>query len=1497
MTELRQAASLRICIFGATVQAGWLADVAGAVPADATLALFGRWASAELADARIVRHAGVEPADAGAALRTAAAAYPGDDLILLRGGTSLPSYWCERLLRALGEDDVLVVSPLDNADTARSPLPEGSGSDASPARIDALCYAYGRRQLLDWPTVSPLLSAWCGARLRPVGPGQIGPDKISPDKTGADKIGAAQLAVATRRGVLLDHLYVADALRALRGPPAQPPGGDPLPPSPLGELREAVASALERDAADSTTGYAGLDRKPVVLHVLHGWGGGSERFVRDLAAADSERHHLVLVARGNFPRRCYGEVLELLDGAMSAPPLRRLVLPNPIRSTALNHRSWSEFLSEVITEFGVTAIIVSSLIGHSLDALRTGLPTVIVGHDFYPLWPLLHRDFGDAALAFDAEQLKRDLAAAGSAFEFTEREPAFWQTLRDAYVGAAIGADAWLAAPSRSMLENLLRIEPRFSTLRQSIIAHGLAAWPADAPPRPEGRAFDGRRLRLVVPGRVRFGKGAELLRAALPALREHAEIFLLGAGADAEQFYGERDVHVVLNYRREDLPALLAQVRPDAALLLPTVAETFSYTLSELASLGIPAIATRVGALAERIDDRVDGWLVAPNPADLVATIARLRGDPRAIIRARSVLATRSPRTVAEMAADYRAALPLAAQALARYRLIPATTDRLVASTRAGEIGAAQRSAATLRGEIRDQQRELDRRGEWGMSLDREIKRAQATIAQQQTTIATLVPYRERLADLAEVHAQLESEFEDRTRWAKSLDAQLASMYASTSWRMTGPVRYAARKIRATRVRLAFAWQRLRTIAKRTRGSVASRGLFGTFRRIRDEFRRGTPLPLMLSIAEPAPDVEPFTLPTMDDVPLVSIVIPVYNKIDYTVACLRSLVQHAGAAAFEVIVVDDASSDTTAERLAHIGGIRVIRNAQNLGFVGSCNAGAEAARGDFVLFLNNDTVVTAGWLEALLRCFDEEPDAGLVGAKLVYPDGRLQEAGGIIFSDGSGWNYGRFEDPADPRYNFRRETDYCSGAAILIRRELLARLGGFDTRYAPAYYEDTDLAFAVRAAGLKVFYEPRAVVIHFEGVTAGTDTSSGMKRFQTVNRDKFLEKWTNELGAQPAPIHEARFATAAANQRARGRVLIADSYTPTPDQDSGSLRMVNLMRLLREAGYAIDFMPDNRSHDGRYTEGLQALGVEALYHPYVSDPVAWLRENGPSLDAIILSRHYVAVNYIGAARLYAPQARLIFDTVDLHYLREERAAELEGKPELARHAAQTKLQELKLMRECDVTLVVSAAEQRLLQKELPNARIEVLSNVHAVHGRRKPFEERHDLVFVGGFQHPPNIDAVRWFVREVMPPLRAHGTPPHLHVIGSKAPAEVLELAGEDVSVHGFVPDIAPYMDGCRLSVAPLRYGAGVKGKVNMAMSYGLPVVATSVAVEGMHVRTGVDVMVADDPARFAAAIRRAYDDATLWTTLSDRGLANVHEHFSFAAARAALARILPER
>lgn len=1389
---------------------------------------------------------------------------PGTHVVLLKAGTDLPPHWCARLVAALAQPDVLAAGPLDNTAASRHPL--AAPTTAGVERIDALCYAYGRRTLIAAADVSPLLSAWHGEQLRE--------SDIATIAQG-DTFGA----FAPRRCVLLDHLYVAAQSSRVKH-------GD-APDAALGELRAQLSLALADDACRPAR--AGCDPRPVVLHVLHGWGGGAERFVRDLAASDASRIHRVLIARGDFPRRRYGEVLELVDGSFAGPPLRRLALPRPIADTALADADWRAFFDAILAEQAVDAVMVSSLIGHSLDALRSGLPTVVVAHDCYPLWPILHRDFGDANLAFDDAQRAGDLAAADDEFEFAARDPAHWRTLRDGYVQALLATRARLVAPSASALANVLRLAPELQSLASNVIAHGIAAWPPRTPAAPrEPRT----RLRLVVPGRVRRGKGAQLLLAALPALREHAEIFLVGAGAEAQAFFGERDVHVLLNYRRDELPALVDTLAPDAALILPTVAETFSYTLSECLSLGLPVIATRVGALAERLHDGVDGFLVAPDAAAIVARVAALAAARDTLAAVRAHLATLPVRDLAAMAADYANLLPARSQRSAA-NARPATSELLQLLALSGELTAARVRTAALARAVREQSTELDARAEWASGLEREQRTTlRALQAQESENRELRNDYEERGRWLKSL-LQLEEDFAERTRWALALKSELDLAYGSISWRITRPLRYAKRKFKGLRARLAFYRSRLVNGWRRTRGSIARRGLAGTFRRALKEFARAK-VPAVAVAGLPQDDGDVFGVPA-SATPRVSIVIPVYNKIVYTVACLRSLAEHAGSTSFETIVVDDCSTDETQRRLEDVDGVRVVRNAQNLGFVGSCNAGAAAAHGEFVLFLNNDTVVTPGWLDALVAVFAEEPDAGLVGAKLVYPDGRLQESGGIVFNDGSGWNYGRFDDPADPRYNFRREADYCSGAAIILRRELFERLGGFDQRYAPAYYEDTDLAFAVRKAGLKVFVEPRAAVIHFEGVTAGTDTAgTGMKRFQTINHAKFLEKWKDELTRQPAPIDDPAKAPRAATYRAARRILIVDACTPTPDQDSGSLRMVNLMRLMRALGWQVTFFAENRLYLDRYTPALQALGVEALYAPYLTDAVRLFRQRGDEFDAIVLSRHYIAINYLGLARLYAPRATLIFDTVDLHYLREQRAAKLENSADLARRAETTRAQELKLIRECDVTLVVSPVERDLLARELPQARVEILSNVHEVFGCRRPFGERKDLVFVGSFMHPPNEDAVLWFGRDVFPAIRQALPGVRLHVIGQPPPQAVLALAADDFVVHGFVEDLEPFMDGCRVSVAPLRYGAGVKGKVNMAMSYGLPVVATSAAVEGMHVAEGADVLVAADAAAFAADVVRLYGDETLWNTLSANSLANVERHFSFDAAKRALARIV---
>ncbi|WP_430391367.1 glycosyltransferase [Dyella sp. 20L07] len=689
---------------------------------------------------------------------------------------------------------------------------------------------------------------------------------------------------------------------------------------------------------------------------------------------------------------------------------------------------------------------------------------------------------------------------------------------------------------------------------------------------------------------------------------------------------------------------------------------------------------------------------------------------------------------------------------------------------------------------------------------------------------------------------------------------------------------------------RLTWRLKRLNYALQRFRGSLALRGWRGTLSRVRQEFEHRPAFDNSLHVAPLDVPFEPFALPTAGQ-PLVSVIIPVYGKLAYTLACLRSLARHAPVAAFEVIVVDDASPDDSTATLARIDGLRLIRNNANLGFIGSCNAGADAARGDYLLFLNNDTQVMPNWLDGLLNCFAERADCGIAGSRLVYPDGRLQEAGSLVFADGGCWNVGRFEQRDDPAWRYRREVDYVSGASLLIRNNVFQSVGGFDTRYMPAYYEDTDLGFAVRQLGLRVYYEPTSTVIHCEGISAGTDLQFGMKRHQVTNQAKFVAKWADALTKQP-PAGTAL--ERALGWRHRGRVLVVDSMTPDATRDSGSLRLTAILKLLDAQGWRTSFLPDDGRASDDEMRTLGALGVEVLCRPWVPNLPQWLRQHGHDLHAVMLCRHTVAGQYASVVRKHAPEARLLFDTVDLHFLREQRAAELSGSAAMARQAQASRKSELALIEQSDVTFVVSSHEKELLATEVPDAKVELLSNIHDVHGCSRSYASRQDFVFIGGFGHPPNADAIRWIATEIVPALRAHIPDARVHVIGDLPDSVRGELAMPGLELHGRVPDLAPWLDSALASLAPLRFGAGVKGKINMAMSYGLPVIATPLAVEGMHLNDGADVLIAQTANDFAHAAQRLTQDGDLWNLLSEGAINNVKRHFSPHLARTALERAM---
>lgn len=614
---------------------------------------------------------------------------------------------------------------------------------------------------------------------------------------------------------------------------------------------------------------------------------------------------------------------------------------------------------------------------------------------------------------------------------------------------------------------------------------------------------------------------------------------------------------------------------------------------------------------------------------------------------------------------------------------------------------------------------------------------------------------------------------------------------------------------------------------------------------------------------------------------PTVTVIIPVYGKANHTLHCLSSIKTSRTTTPFEILVIDDCSVDDTAELLALVDGIRVVRNEQNLGFLHSCNKAAALAQGDYLLFLNNDTQVVPGWLDALHATFRDFPDAGLVGSKLLFADGSLQEAGGVIWEDASGLNYGRGDDANRPEYNFLRDVDYCSGASIMVPRKLFLDLGSFDTRYAPAYYEDTDLAFAVRHAGRRVLYQPASVVLHFEGVTSGTDITVGTKAFQAVNQQKFLAKWHQVLASHGNRAGDIRLMS---ERKVLRKALVFDWTTPQPDKDSGSIDTVNYIRMLQILGFKVVFCPHDEDYAWHYTDALQQLGVECLYYPYTDTPKEHLQRFGSSYDLVLLHRVHFAEMEIDNVRKYCRKARVLFNTVDLHYIREARQAELEQSKERAKVARLTRKRELMMMRKTSATIVISEHERAIVRRECPRVQVAAIPYIRAVTDSIAPFHARRDIVFVGNFRFAPNIDAVHYFLRDIWPQVRAELPDAGFLVVGGDMPEQLLALRAEGVRLLGYVEDLTALLDRCRITVAPLRFGAGIKGKIGTSLCHGVPCVATPLAAEGMDLTDRVEIMLGADPEAFAQAIIAIYRDEALWTRVSNNGLDFARREFSFA-------------
>ena len=667
-------------------------------------------------------------------------------------------------------------------------------------------------------------------------------------------------------------------------------------------------------------------------------------------------------------------------------------------------------------------------------------------------------------------------------------------------------------------------------------------------------------------------------------------------------------------------------------------------------------------------------------------------------------------------------------------------------------------------------------------------------------------------------------------------------AVLGSRSWRLTTPIHVAARAVRhCLGLLLRGSYQAYCHLPLALRLWLRQR--FKSLRRhIRARWGQPVALgPLPINYGQAIAQIQwqpPAVLEFVDPAePLGTVLVLAETSEAATLCCLNALRQQAGSDHWRVVVLATGRVGKLSAR------VRGVHWQAAKGEVVTWYAqGCRIARGEWLLFLSSHVVLLPDALSELERLFQERPEIGLAAPKLVSADGRLA----LPWADLG-------NDPNLPQASYVRLLLSCHRLAFMVDTNLAdPAILVLDRRGSLAGF-----IAHLRQRGAWVVHAPQA------GVLAGLAPQPG--------------EW------EPEETENSR------------HVLILDQLTPTPDMDSGSVDAFFQMKILVGLGYRVSFLPvSDLAYLSRYTADLQRLGVECLYRPYVLSVEQHLAEQGGRYDYVVLTRVATAETFLGVVRRYCPGAKVVFNTVDLHFLREERQAQVEGNPELARQAGLTRRIETGLMQKVDGTWVISEDEEALIKEAVPGVRIFHLPLVMDIPDRAgTPFADRKDLFFIGGYLHRPNVDAVLHFVREIWPRVREKLPGVCFHIVGSHPPPEVLGLAEPDVVVAGFAPDAAPYFNGCRLSVAPLRFGAGLKGKVGRSLGYGCPVVASPIAVEGSGLVDGLSVLVAEDAEAFADAVVALYRDEERWQTLSANGIAFYEKHYSFAVGQKRIAEI----
>ncbi len=608
---------------------------------------------------------------------------------------------------------------------------------------------------------------------------------------------------------------------------------------------------------------------------------------------------------------------------------------------------------------------------------------------------------------------------------------------------------------------------------------------------------------------------------------------------------------------------------------------------------------------------------------------------------------------------------------------------------------------------------------------------------------------------------------------------------------------------------------------------------------------------------------------------PKVSIIISVYNQVKFTLNCLYTIEQHDKDIPKEIIIINDNSSDDTLYYLNKINGIRVINNSENLGFLRNANKGIEAASGEYIYLLNNDVEVQDGYLKNLLKVFRDKENVGAVGSKLIFPDSTLQEAGCLIFEGSEIVNLGSCDAIDNPKFNYLRKVDYCSGCSLLFRKNNSdGYLNLLDEAFLPAYYEETDFCQRLKyEQGLDIYYQPKSEIVHYNNVSY-----IGKDDLLEKNREVFKSRW-NRFFSDKKFLSSGKI-----NYNVHYRspaILILEENMPKPDKDSGSRRLYEIIKILQKDEHRIILAVKNIEEQGDdfYIDFFRNIGVEVC-KDYVN-----------TKDEIVTVTEQVmeTLSYVNVIWIFRPLGfdywfkkiknkisgkKIVYDMVDLHYLRMERENSfLVPTKKRKKETSYFRDMEYFAMEKADAVISISDEEKEIVSVQgIMRNKIFTVSNIHQ---RTKmgdiKWSDRSGLLFIGGYYHMPNVDAVRFLYESIMPLVWKKNSLIQVKILGPDFPENLMQQYHSDrFQILGYQESVDDWFENARIFVAPLRYGAGVKGKIGQALEFGLPVITTPIGAEGMGLEDQVTASVSNGSAEdFAERILQLYDDEELWNQL----------------------------